>query len=65
LSTRVADAGVDRMLHSHEKVSYAEQLNKEAYIKVLDQEMEEAAAEMDFEKAALLRDEIFELKTSE
>ncbi len=74
LSTRVADAGVDRMLHSHEKVGYAEQLkkvdyaeqlNKEAYIKVLDQEMEEAAAEMDFEKAALLRDEIFELKTSE
>jgi excinuclease ABC subunit B len=65
LSTRVADAGVDRMPHSHEKIGYAEQLNKEAYIKVLDQEMEEAAAEMDFEKAALLRDEIFELKTSE
>jgi len=65
LSTRVADAGADRMPHSHEKIGYAEQLNKEAYIKVLDQEMEEAAAEMDFEKAALLRDEIFELKTSE
>ena len=65
LSTRVADAGVDRMPHSHEKIGYAEQLNKEAYIKVLDQEMADAGAEMDFEKAALLRDEIFELKTSE
>ena len=65
LSTRVADAGADRMPHSHEKIGYAEQLNKEAYIKVLDQEMADAGAEMDFEKAALLRDEIFELKTSE
>jgi excinuclease UvrABC helicase subunit UvrB len=61
----VADAGADRMPHSHEKIGYAEQLNKEAYIKVLDQEMADAGAEMDFEKAALLRDEIFELKTSE
>ena len=64
LSTRVADAGDDRMDSLPEKSDYAGQINKEAYIKVLDKEMTEAVAMMDFERAALLRDKIFELKVS-
>ena len=64
LSTRVADAGDDRMDSLPEKSDYAEQINKEAYVKVLDKEMTEAVAVMDFERAALLRDKIFELKVS-
>jgi excinuclease UvrABC helicase subunit UvrB len=34
----------------------------EELVKVLETEMDEAAAELDFEKAALLRDELFEVK---
>lgn len=64
LSTRVADAGDDRMDSLPEKSDYAGQINKEAYVKVLDKEMTEAVAVMDFERAALLRDKIFELKVS-
>ena len=64
LSTRVADAGDDRMDSLPEKSDYAGQINKEAYVKALDKEMTEAVAVMDFERAALLRDKIFELKVS-
>ena len=35
---------------------------KEEYLKILEREMAEAAESLDFEKAALLRDQIFELK---
>jgi excinuclease UvrABC nuclease subunit len=31
-------------------------------VKILEKEMEEAAEAMDFERAALLRDQLFELK---
>ena len=65
LSTRVADAGVDRLHSIPSEIDYAEEINKESYVKVLDHEMKEAAASMDFERAALLRDKIFEIKTSE
>ncbi|HIF37910.1 MAG TPA: excinuclease ABC subunit UvrB [Gemmatimonadetes bacterium] len=65
LSTRVADAGVDRVDSLPGESDYAEQINKEAYVKILDKEMTEAVAAMDFERAALLRDEIFELRVSE
>jgi excinuclease ABC subunit B len=65
LSTRVADAGVDRVDSLPGESDYAEQINKEAHVKILDKEMTEAVAAMDFERAALLRDEIFELRVSE
>ena len=65
LSTRVADAGVDRLHTIPSEIDYAGEINKESYVKVLDHEMKEAAASMDFERAALLRDKIFEIKTSE
>ena len=63
-STRVADAGVDRLDVSDTHVDYAEEMSRESYLKVLEEEMRKAATSMDFERAALLRDKIFELKAS-
>jgi excinuclease ABC subunit B len=63
-STRVADARVAPAPRVAEKVaSYQDEMNLEEVIKTLEAEMEEAAGELDFERAALLRDEVFELKT--
>ena len=39
-------------------------MNTEEYIKILEQEMTGAAEAMDFERAALLRDQIFDLKAA-
>jgi excinuclease UvrABC helicase subunit UvrB len=39
-------------------------LDREALIATLEQQMREAAAELDFELAAQLRDQIFELKAA-
>ena len=64
LSTRVADAGASRLEESDAHVDYAEQMSKESYVKVLEEEMRKAVTSMDFEKAALLRDKVFELKAS-
>ena len=64
LSTRVADAGVDRLDVSDTHVDYAEEMSRESYLKVLEEEMKRAATSMDFKRAALLRDKIFELKAS-
>ena len=64
-STRFADARhkpVGKV--SEPRKSYADELNTEEYIKILEQEMAEAAELMDFERAALLRDQVFELKAS-
>jgi excinuclease ABC subunit B len=50
-----------------EKTDITEYLNiksKEEVIILLTKEMKKAAAELDFEKAAELRDRIFELKES-
>ena len=64
-STRVADASEKRVARvSEQKPSYADEVNAEEYIKILEQEMTEAAEAMDFERAALLRDEIFDLKAA-
>ncbi len=42
--------------------TYAEEVNREEMVKILEKEMEAAAEALDFERAALLRDQLFELK---
>jgi excinuclease ABC subunit B len=64
-STQLADAAANKVAKVAEsKTSYADEVNTEEYIKILEQEMTEAAEAMDFERAALLRDQIFDLKAS-
>jgi excinuclease ABC subunit B len=62
LVTRVADARVPQP----EAVSFAAAapLDRESLIAVMEQQMREAAAELDFELAAQLRDQIFDLKAA-
>jgi excinuclease ABC subunit B len=63
-STRVADARelpVPRV--AERSRSYQDEMNLEALVKEVESEMEAAAEALDFERAALLRDELFELKT--
>ena len=73
-STRVADArmlpglAVGPLGGSAAKVAegastYAEEVNREELVKILEKEMEAAAESLDFERAALLRDQLFELRT--
>jgi excinuclease ABC subunit B len=62
-STRVADARELAPLKVAETpVDYADEIDLEAMVKELEAEMERAATEMDFERAALLRDELFEVR---
>ncbi len=63
-STRVADArhAPESSGVAESKASYADEVNTEEYIKVVEAEMEMAAEALDFERAALLRDQLFELK---
>ncbi|MBT8487270.1 MAG: excinuclease ABC subunit UvrB [Gemmatimonadetes bacterium] len=63
-STRVADARQAPSAVSEAPDSYADEVNREEYVKILEKEMEEAAEALDFEKAALLRDQLFELKSA-
>jgi excinuclease ABC subunit B len=44
--------------------TYADEVNREAYLKILEQEMTRAAEALDYERAAVLRDQIFELKAA-
>ena len=59
--TRVADARLERAA-VEEKARPLSELDRESLLEVLEQQMREAAAELDFELAAELRDRIFELK---
>jgi len=61
-STRVADARLTPARVSEAPATYADEVNREEYVKILEQEMAEAAEALDFERAALLRDQLFELK---
>jgi len=61
-STRIADAREAPARVAEPDTSYAEEVDREEYLKILEQEMAEAAENLDFERAALLRDQIFELK---
>jgi excinuclease ABC subunit B len=65
--TRVADARTtdrdDRMRRVAEPVAtYASEMDAAALIEVLEKEMKAAAANLDFEAAARLRDQLFELR---
>ncbi len=66
--TRVADARMETQGSgrarkvAEEKVTYASEMNAEAMIVQLQEQMKTAAAALDFETAARLRDEVFELK---
>jgi excinuclease ABC subunit B len=65
LTTRVADAGAaaDRAAAAREEREGAH-LDRDSLIEVLEQQMREAAAELDYERAAELRDQIFELRAA-
>ena len=63
-STRVADAGEKPVKVAEPSSTYADEVDREEYIKILETEMEAAAEGLDFESAALLRDQIFELKAA-
>ncbi len=63
-STRVADARGAPARVSEAPATYADEVNREEYVKILEQEMAEAAEALDFERAALLRDQLFELKAA-
>jgi excinuclease ABC subunit B len=66
LSTRVADARLGPRERgsrvAEPRATYAEEVNLEEWVRILEQEMREAAAAMDFERAALLRDQLLEAK---
>jgi excinuclease ABC subunit B len=63
-STRVADARVATPAAkvSEASRSYQDELNVEEMIRLVEQEMKEASAALDFERAALLRDELLDLR---
>jgi len=63
-STRVADARSTPAAVAEAPDSYADEVNREEYVKILEKEMEEAAESLDFERAALLRDQLFQLKAA-
>jgi excinuclease ABC subunit B len=64
LSTRFADARGDQPTRrvAETKASYADEVNLEEWSKILEQQMREAATALDFEAAARLRDQLFEVK---
>jgi excinuclease ABC subunit B len=61
--TRVADARTEKATAAAPLVPAAP-LAREQMIAVLEQQMREAAAELDFEQAAQLRDQIFDLRAA-
>ncbi|MGW8265659.1 MAG: excinuclease ABC subunit UvrB [Longimicrobiales bacterium] len=64
-STRVADARTAPSAIREAPATYADEVNREEYVKILEEEMRQAAESLDFERAALLRDQLFELKAEE
>ncbi|MEX2529109.1 MAG: excinuclease ABC subunit UvrB [Gemmatimonadota bacterium] len=65
-STRVADARTVSLPKVAEtKETYQDEVNREELIKIVEQEMQEASKAMDFERAAQLRDQLFELRAPE
>jgi len=63
-STRVADARTAGPRVAEQPATYADEVNLEEYVKILEKEMAEAASALDFERAALLRDQLFELRAA-
>ncbi len=65
LSTRVADARqaaarAPRVSEAH--ASYEAEVNLEEWAKILEHQMKEASARLDFERAAVLRDQLLEVR---
>jgi len=64
-TTRVADARLKPVARvSEPKARYSDEVNAEEFLKILEQEMADAAEAMDFERAAILRDQVFELRAT-
>ena len=61
-STRVADARHEPVSRKEPMDTYVAELDREEFTKILEKEMAEAAKAMDFERAAILRDQLFELR---
>jgi excinuclease ABC subunit B len=62
--TRVADARVEKPAKVAEPARGYAVMDQDALLRMLEEQMKEAAANMDFELAATLRDQLFELKVS-
>ncbi len=64
-STRVADVREKPVTRVAEPAaSYMDEVNREEYLKILEQEMARASDALDFERAAMLRDQLFELRAA-
>ena len=65
LSTRVADARDKPVAKVAESApGYTDEVDSEAFVKILEEEMAKAAEALDFERAAALRDQLFDLKAA-
>ena len=65
LSTRVADARDKPVVKVAEPAAgYTDEIDAEQFIKIIEEEMAKAAEALDFERAAALRDQLFELKAA-
>src|SRR5687767_11118556 len=60
--TRVADARLEKAAKVAEPARGYAVMDHDALVRMLEEQMKEAAANMDFELAATLRDQLFELK---
>jgi excinuclease ABC subunit B len=58
----LADARLAPARVAEAAASYADEVNREELMKILGAEMAAAAEALDFERAALLRDQLFELR---
>jgi len=62
--TRVADARTEKEKKVAEPARGYAVMDTGSLVKMLEEQMKEAAANMDFELAATLRDQLFELKVA-
>jgi excinuclease ABC subunit B len=62
--TRVADARTEKAQKVAEPARQYAVMDQGSLVKMLEEQMKDAAANMDFELAATLRDQLFELKIS-
>ncbi len=62
--TRVADARTEKTAKVAEPARGYAVMDHDALVRMLEEQMKEAAANMDFELAATLRDQLFEIKVS-
>ena len=64
-STRVADAREKPVaLVAEPRRGYSDEVEREEYVKILEEEMNRASDALEFERAAMLRDQLFELRVS-